>query len=178
MMHSSRRIFKSQTSSQHEIKELLQALLIGELIAPSDCLWIVSPWLTDIPLLDNRSGNISSLEPTWGRKELYLVEVLKRLMAQGGRLAIVTRPDGHNKTFQKRLRLAAADIGKEDNLYVRERSELHRKGILSDSFYLSGSMNLTHNGVIRLDETVMLETEPGKLAEARIAFHDNYGGVE
>lgn len=178
MGYPNRRIFKSRTSSQHEIKELLQALLIGELLSPSECFWIVSPWLTDIPLLDNRSGSITSIEPTWGRKELYLVEVLKRLLAQGGKLAVVTRPDQHNQQFRERLRLAAAEIGKTENVRIRERRELHRKGILGDSFYLSGSMNLTHNGVIKLEETVTLEIDPSKLAEARIAFHDDYGGFE
>ena len=176
MKYPNRRIFKSRTSSQHEIKELLQALLIGELLSPSECFWIVSPWLTDIPLLDNRSGLISSIEPTWGRRELYFVEVLKRLLAQGGRLAVVTRPDKHNQHFEERLNLAAADIGKDYNVRVSKRHELHRKGILGESFYLSGSMNLTHNGVIKLEETITLETNPSKIAEARIAFHDNYGG--
>lgn len=178
MESASRRIFKSRTSSQHEMKELLQALLVGELLSPSNCLWIVSPWLSDIPLLDNRSGSFSSIEPTWGRRELHFVEVLKRLIAQGGHLAIVTRPDKHNQRFVSRLELAASEIGKDQNLKITERQELHRKGLLGAHFYLSGSMNFTHNGVIKLDETVTLETDPSAIAQARIAFRDNYGGLE
>ena len=55
-MSGVRRIFRSSSTSNAEIRELLESLFAAELLSPSRCLWLVSPWLTDLELLDNRAG--------------------------------------------------------------------------------------------------------------------------
>ena len=65
-MSTTRRIFRSSYTSNAEIRELLELLFTAELLLPSRCLWIISPWLSDLDLLDNRSDAFSSLDPQWG----------------------------------------------------------------------------------------------------------------
>ena len=53
--------------------------------------------------------------------------------------------------------------------------DLHIKGMLSDSFWLSGSMNFTHNGVNINEEDVTLHVNESVVAKSRIDFRDAYG---
>ena len=47
----SRQIIRSSSTSNAEIRELLQGIFTAELLCPSKQLWLVSPWLSDIELL-------------------------------------------------------------------------------------------------------------------------------
>ena len=58
---NTRRIFKSRTSRQSEVLDVLSSLLVAEIAQPSAELWIVSPWITDLDLLDNRTGRFDSV---------------------------------------------------------------------------------------------------------------------
>lgn len=53
--HSSRQrnTFTTQATSRAEIREMLEGIFVAELLVPSDSLWLVSPWITDIDILDN-----------------------------------------------------------------------------------------------------------------------------
>ena len=47
-----RRIFKSAVTSRKVIQELITLMMVGELVSPGEDVWLVSPWITDVPLLD------------------------------------------------------------------------------------------------------------------------------
>ena len=55
-----------------QIPVLLQALFSAELLVPSRRLWLVSPWISDIPILDNTAAGFSMLGPLWGRSWVRL----------------------------------------------------------------------------------------------------------
>lgn len=172
----SRCIYKSQATSRGEVSELLQGIFAAELLAPSSCLWIVSPWISNIPVLDSRTGAFTGLDPAWGRRQIRLSEVLGRLMQLGSNVVLATRPVRTNSNFLRLLQERVKEFGVESRLTLLEREELHNKGILGDDFYLAGSMNLTWNGVEVLDEFVTYSTAGSALGEARLAFRENYGG--
>lgn len=176
MRVAARHIHRSAWHSRGEIQELLQAALAAELLAPSPTVWIVSPWVSDLPLIDNRSGHFNSLSSEWGQREVRLGEALGRILEQGSEVRLATRPGAHNARFIERLRGKARQKGTEDRLHVMEVDELHEKGILADTFYLSGSMNLTYNGVELLEEAVKFEVDPERIAETRLAYHSRWGG--
>lgn len=176
-MSGVRRIFRSSSTSNAEIRELLESLFAAELLSPSRCLWLVSPWLTDLELLDNRAGAWSALDPQWGPRQLRLAELLGRMLETGAHVVIATRPDAHNEQFLRKLDDLAKSSGVESLLTVRRKPTLHHKGFLGDDFYLSGSMNLTFNGVEILDEGVTFETDREATESARIAFLNDYGGL-
>lgn len=176
-MSATRRIFRSSATSNSDIRELLESLFAAELLLPSRCLWLISPWLTDLELLDNRSGAFASLDPQWGPRRIRIVEILGRLLEVGSHVVVATRSGQHNDVFVRKLEDSARASGVPDRLAVHRSDTLHLKGILGRDFYLSGSMNLTFNGVEILEEGVTLETHVEAIGTARIQLLDSYGGV-
>jgi hypothetical protein len=165
-----RRIFKSVITSRKVIQELITLMMVSELVDPGSAVWIVSPWITDVPLLDNRAGSIDAINPEWGHKEIRLADIAVQLMAGGTEVKIVTRPDDHNKVFLRRLADAAAAAAVRNLLTITERVRLHTKGILTRRGLMLGSMNLTYSGLDLNDEVITYDTDPQALASARVAF--------
>lgn len=170
-----RRIFKLSSTSRNEVRELLQAMFIGEILAPSRRIWIVSPWISDISVIDNSLGSFSAIESTWERRHIRLSEVIGCLLRLGSEVVIITRTAPQNEQFLLRTCDSAQEAGLGSQLLTLKEDILHLKGILGDYFYLSGSMNITYNGVEILDESVTFETEKSAIAEARIEFLEKYG---
>ena len=171
MSFETRRIFKSVITSQNLIRELLQLMFLSELLAPGgERAWLVSPWISNIALFDNRGGGLNAVNPEWGNREIRLIEVITNIMARGTMLGIATSLDEHNTPLIDALTLATAEAGLEGKLYVVRRQHLHIKGVLLKRGLLTGSMNLTHNGLELNDEMVVYDTSPRTLAEARINF--------
>ena len=173
-----RRILKSSASFHNEAREIIHAIFISEFLCPSRCLWLASPWLSDIRIIDNSTGAYGAIDPTWGRRGIRLIEILIGLVSRGTTLVLVTRPDPHNKTFLRQLTCLVEDAGFQERLLVlSDREKLHHKGLLGDTFYLNGSMNFTYNGLEILEEEVVLETALEQVAEARLEYFNRYGGV-
>ncbi len=172
-MIKTRRIFKTATTGHDEIKELLQFMFTGELLAPAEELWLVSPWISDVVIIDNRSGLFSSLNPSWGFREIRLSEILTQLLSMGVRAVIVTRP-GESQRFLSQLRYQVDSIGLLNSLTVILRENLHIKGILCGNCLLTGSMNFTYYGLELNDEQITFETDSEAIAGARIEFR-SYG---
>lgn len=175
MNFKSRRIFKTATSSQQEIRELLQFIFVSEVLSPGERIWLVTPWISNVPILDNRSGLFSSLDPNWGQRIVRLNEILVRLMEFKTEVVIVTRPDDHCKNFVQSLQEELELMGGANRLVVQWREELHTKGILTYKSLLTGSMNLTNNGLDLLDEQVTFDTDPRDIAQGRINFESYLG---
>ena len=55
---STRIIRKSHSHSSGEAADLLAAVLAVEVAMPSTTLWLVSPWISDIPVLTTRPTHI------------------------------------------------------------------------------------------------------------------------
>lgn len=172
-MTATRKIFRTTSTGNAEVRELLESILVGELLVPSQSLWLVSPWITDLELIDNRSSSFQALGPHWGPRNIRLSELFSAILDRT-RLNVVTRPDTHNETFLRKLEDFASTTGAAENLTILRRETLHWKGVLGDNYYLSGSMNLTYNGVEINEEVVVFETDENQIASARIAFHENY----
>jgi hypothetical protein len=177
MTFVTRRIFKSAITSQNLIRELLQQMILSELLAPGgDRAWLVSPWISNVVLLDNRAAGFSALNPDWGEREIRLIEILVYLMARGTPLGIATSFDGHNDPLLTALEVAAQDAGVGDKLVIVRRALLHTKGLLLSRGLLTGSMNLTFRGLELNDEHVIYDTTRQPIAQARIAFESYLSG--
>jgi phosphatidylserine/phosphatidylglycerophosphate/cardiolipin synthase-like enzyme len=167
----SRRIFKSAVTSQNLIRELLQLMLLGELMAPGgERIWLVSPWFSNVAIVDNRAMGFSAVNPEWGAREIRLVEIAVELMVRGCPLGVATSLDEHNEPFLDALTEATAEVGVSEKLTVVRRENLHTKGILLRRGLLTGSMNITYRGLELNDEAVTYDTAPQSLAQARISF--------
>ena len=169
---STRQFLQSAVNARNAVRELLQMVFAAELLSPSRSLWLVSPWIRDIPVLDNTTGSFLSLCPDFPLSEIRLSLVLRQLLARGTQVVIATRPDPENTQVYDNLR----GIGADGSLVFQERAELHAKGIVGDAFSLIGSMNLTYNGIDRLTEMLIFETDRPKVEQLRLAFRREYGG--
>lgn len=174
-----RRIFKGSGRSEREVEVLLQNLLVMEALVPSASLWLVSPWVTDIEVVDNRAAGFAGIEPLWPQRRLRLSEVLASLAQRGTEIVIATRSDEHNQLFHRRMSAASAAVGAADRvrIVIDEHDEQHEKGLLSDGFFLSGSMNFTVRGIRLNDEVVSITLDPDEISQARINMRDRYGST-
>lgn len=140
---------------------------------PSRCLWIVSPWLRDVPVLDNSTGSFLFLCPDFPRTEVRLSRVLRELVDRGTTVVIATRADVGNRQVVDGLQ----GISRAETVIFHERSELHAKGIVGDRYSLLGSMNLTFNGLERLTEMLVFQNDRGSVEQLRLSFRREYGGT-
>jgi len=174
---SARLIVKTLHGSRDEVRDLLESLFAAELLAPGEQIWLVSPWVTDLPLLDNRAGAYAGLEPSWPKRFLTLAELLAFALKTAPlcRVRVVTRPDVHNQRFCRRLRTLAELDATHGRLGVEDdRGTLHIKGLAGTHFALKGSMNFTYNGVEVLEEAVELETDLSRVASLLLSFGAHY----
>ncbi len=132
--------------SSRQVPDLLQAIFVAELMIPSRCLWLVSPWISDIPVIDNSANTFLCLNPSWSRSRVRLSQVLATLAEQGTTVHIATRPDSHNRSFIEGLKARINRLDVAVRFHITE--ELHAKGILGDGYCLAGSMNFTYNEIV------------------------------
>jgi phosphatidylserine/phosphatidylglycerophosphate/cardiolipin synthase-like enzyme len=156
-----------------QIADLLQIVFSAELLAPSRQLWLVSPWVSDIPVLDNRANGFTTLVPQWSRTHVRLSSVLLHLADRGAVVHVATRADEpHNTDFLNRLKAAGAGAR---NLQMHAAAELHDKGILGDGFFLAGSMNFTYSGISINQEALHFSTDPAIIAHHQVIFRARWG---
>ena len=172
-MTSIRKIFKNATAAQTAVRDVLTIVFSAELLAPSRDVFIVAPWISNIVVFDNRLGQYDSLNPEWGKREIRLIDVVVALSSSGTSVHIHTRPETHNRPFERKLREALEDAGVADKCIWAQHAHLHTKGLLTDRMLIDGSMNLTERGVGLNDETVNVCFDSTDIASARIHF-DSY----
>jgi len=170
MTYAYRRIFKSQLTGSATISELLLSMFVGELLRPPASAWIVSPWVSNVVLLDNRNGSFDAVNPEWGHREVRLTDILLALMTRGSNVAIVTRNQESNTKFVAEFRELTERHLLQERATIRIRETLHTKGILLSRCLLLGSMNLTYNGLQINDEWIEFSLDPEDVARTRLEF--------
>ena len=173
-MNQAKGRFIHSRTMHRQIRDLLQALFVAEIISPSKCIWIVSPWITDIPIIDNLTNAFSTLEPQWGRTQVRLSQIIYKLLDMGTTVRIATRSSHSTENFISSIN-SRTSSWVDAPLDIQEVDELHEKGILGDDYYLAGSMNFTYNGITLNEESVHFHTDPQIVAENRVIFRDRWG---
>ena len=74
----------------------------------------------------------------------------------------------------KRKRCHHFEVAITGNTTVTALSLLRRR--MLSTYSLSGSMNITYNGVDRLTEMLDFQTERGAVEQLRLSFQSEYGG--
>ncbi len=173
----SRQILSNAAYARNQLSEILQAIFAAELLCPSRELWLVSPWISDIPVLDNRDLAFTSLLPNVPAGQVQLSTALSALSNKGSTIVIVTHEGKDSDTFLDALERRVALSGDPGALRVRFRDELHAKGLVGDDFQLVGSMNFTLGGLTRNDELVTFKKDPREAEELRRLFQNEYGNA-
>ena len=169
-----RRIFKSENTGTIILKEIVQYIFISELINPSEEVWFVSPFISDVPILDNRAGNFNSLNPEWNRKIIKLSDYIRQIISNGSKTFLVTKEIDENMGFLNQLDDEMNEYASKGFFSLIFREKLHTKGILTNSASITGSMNLTWSGFNINDESIEYDIDPERLSQMRQELHSNY----
>jgi len=145
---------------------VLTSVLLAELLTPSDELWLVSAWISDVIAIDNTRGDYDSLFADASARAYHLSEILALLTHSGANLNIVTRPAEHNNMFLARLRSRAEPA----RMTVIRYADEHEKTLCGRNWLLTGSMNFTMRGMQVNDEAVTYKVSEAAAAQARIDF--------
>lgn len=171
----STRVINRLAARPHQlIAEALQSLIVSELLAPGRHVLLVSPWMSDVPLLDNRASRFSPLNATWSATSIRLSAVIRTLMERQTHVYIAYGTGEKQPDFVYRLEDSARRDGTAQYLTVRRAPQLdndildHQKAIVGDDWIMHGSMNLTRRGVMLNGEFVTVSTDPDNVATATI----------
>src|SRR5512139_629428 len=120
VMMSNRQIKKhNNTTSALQLTACLSSLVALELLHPSEEMYLISPWLTNVPILNNSYGQFRSLTDGQAGRFLGLRDVLILLSEKGCQVHVLTLPDPRNKPFLQDL---------PDAIQVKTGPGLHDKG--------------------------------------------------
>lgn len=172
-----RKIRKSEAHSRDEARRLLGSLFAGEVARPGSCIWVIAPWISDIPVLDNTAATFAPLNPV-GVRMLTLSEVLVYLGTQGTTVVIGMSDEPTNAGFKRRLEGGFRLHGIEHRLRITVDYDrlMHEKAIVADDFVLDGSMNFTFNGIELRGESLELHTDEEFVRQARMDAQERFGG--
>jgi len=169
---SARLIYRTAASPSREIAECLEGLLLSELLDSGDRMLVVSPYMSDFPAIDNRDARFTPIEPAWGAAFVSFSQVLRALLARGVSVKIACGPGRRESDFVARVETAADLDATRANLVVHRMPHEHRvfsheKALITNSWAVYGSMNLTYSGVTMNGELITVTTDPN--AVARVA---------
>jgi hypothetical protein len=180
----SRIVHQSAGRSRGALSDLLQHLMVAELLAPGQRFLVVSPWIKDVPVIDNRSGRFSNLDPRWGASLVRISAVLRTMLLAGTDVYLACRPGKDENRFVERLEGLAQADGSGVNLHIARHQDMfaanrrHEKALIADDWALQGSMNLTHSGVELNGELVRLTAAPEDVAELAAELMGLFQGAE
>jgi hypothetical protein len=164
----------SARQGDRELADLIRGLFALELLSPSKLVYLVSAWITNVEVFDNRDASFNGLDRDLAPRRIFLAEVLIALALKGAIVRVVTNDDVHNVAFLQELRQLSKSRGCAGRVTICTVSDLHVKGLVTDSFHLSGSMNFTFNGINVNGEEVVLFTTPDDVQRAQIDYEQRY----
>jgi phosphatidylserine/phosphatidylglycerophosphate/cardiolipin synthase-like enzyme len=154
------------------VADAIEAVLVSEVLAPSAAFWLVSPWLSDLLVIDNADGRFTGLT-TLPRRHISLIEALQLISAPpGAAISVVTREEPTNAAVLAKLR-RLQDEGTPIRLVIDHK--VHDKAMLTDRVLLSGSMNFTIGGTEHNTESLTITADSGQVGATHVQFADLYG---
>jgi hypothetical protein len=155
------------------LSRLLEGICIAELISPSSEIWLFAAWITDFPLLDNSFGIANGIVADWPNQMIRLTQWLRTLAESGTRLYIETNTDEKNDVFERSIREMMLTFP-PGRINFRRQAKLHTKGLIGDTFCLSGSFNFTKNGILILDEHGRYDVDVESVSRMRIEVRNRW----
>ena len=175
-MDDPRHFWLTNEKGRTEFQNALSSLFLS-MTFKSQEIWWVSPWSTEFDALDNSRGDWSAVEAGWGKRNVRFSELAIKLLETGSKIRMVTRNHKGTLAFAEKLRQATAKRSGAFQHVVRDDT-LHIKGLLTEDFWLAGSINFTYLGTQKNHEHVVLSQDKATMVDARRRFIDAYGDWE
>lgn len=154
-----------------QLSDCLLSLFALELLSPSPELYLFSAWITDLAILDNSFGQFRALLPEDTGIDLTLSRLLNILSERGAKVHVAVRKDEKNQPFLERLQQSAS-------LEYREEPKLHEKFLVTQHFFMRGSMNFTFSGLRENIEHTELSTEAQTVHKALLKAQSEWEGFK
>ncbi|MGW5054356.1 phospholipase D-like domain-containing protein DpdK [Actinokineospora sp. NPDC004072] len=167
---TTRLIHRSAASPARDIAECLEGLFLSELLDPGTRLFVVSPWMSDFPAIDNRQGSYVALVPDWPPGMINFSAVLRALLVRGVVVRLACGPGERESELVTRIERGADLDGTSANLSVHRLPRDHRlfsheKALVADTWAVYGSMNLTYSGVSMNGELITVTSDSASVAK-------------
>lgn len=169
-MNDWRRTIRTTPRKSLRLDDGLATMFAGELLDPGPHLWIVSPWVSDVPVLDNSDHDFDVLLGDGYLGPVAFTAVLGRIAEFGSKLHLAVKPDDHNRDFVDRLsrRVLAAQLD------VHYSADVHEKTLCGSNWVVSGSMNFTWRGFEVNEESIVCAVDPELAAQSRLDFEHRW----
>jgi hypothetical protein len=166
---STRLIHRSAASPSRDIAECLEGLFLFELLNPGKRLLVVSPWMSDFPALDNRGGKFAAIDASWTATFVPFSSLLRAMLQRGTSVRMACGPGDRETELLTRVEQAASLDGtvaclSATRLPREHRLFSHEKALVTDTWAIYGSMNLTYSGVTMNGELLTVTTDTAKVA--------------
>lgn len=169
---TARRTVRTRPRNGLAIRDVLAAALLSELCSPSDELWLVSGWVSDMAVIDNSTRQFDAVLGSDPRSSVTLSEFLGELTRRGTQVHVAVRQVAHNDAFLERLNRTAASAG----LHLYSSEDLHEKLMIGRDWLLSGSMNFTWNGTQVNEESMEFQFDQAEAARHRLELRTRWIG--
>lgn len=154
------RIIRSQGGSQ-TLKDCLVSLLALEAICPSKEIYIISPWISNAEIIADHHSKFTNLFPFIVSKKITLADILLTYVWRGSIVRLICNPE--HKSTKSFLEILG------NRVEYKTLTDNHEKGMVTDNFYLHGSMNFTYSGIYINGECVRITTEQPDINSALIS---------
>ncbi|WHY58649.1 phospholipase D-like domain-containing protein DpdK [Peribacillus simplex] len=165
-MHN--RTIRSHNSSVTLI-DCLASIFSLEAVLPSKEIYLISPFLSNSPLIRNRLGQYSDLFPMIEGKIIYLSDILNTLSWKGSKIRIICDP---NRVETKRF------ISQLNEVEIKKLNNNHEKGLMTSHIYLHGSMNFTFSGININGENIRITSDRSEVNQALLAARTRWEEAE
>jgi len=158
------------------LKSCLGSLLLQKEI--NNHIYIASPWITDFQLFDNRYNEYSQLFLEISDKTKIMFSDYLEFLSKKTQVRIITIENERSVNFLKDHKFQ----NNPNLLYKYGENGFHEKGILTQFFYIEGSMNITDHGIRVRGEKVLYHSVigkkiPSKIAEAFLEIDRHWDGL-
>jgi len=153
-------------TSALQLLSCLSSLIALELLYPSKEMFLTSPWLTNVQILNNVYGQFRMITACYSGKILGLRDLLILLSDKGCKVYLMTSPADHNNAFLRDL---------PSSILVKKEKDLHEKALVTEGFYLRGSMNFTYSGININSESIEITTDEQLVAMATVEARYHWG---
>ncbi len=169
-------IRKRRGRSKSDVRYALENLFIAETLEASPELWMVSPWISDVPLIDNRGRRFAHLGIV-GDRWLKISDILLYIARKfETRITVVISDHEWSKEFRLIILRSFKENKLEQslNLVIKSHLELHEKTITTKDWQVGGSMNFTKQGIELRDEVVTIDTDSERIAASIIDLRQRF----
>jgi hypothetical protein len=143
------------------LKDCLASIFITEALYPSSEVYLISPFLSNTPIMLNQYEQYTDLFPFAEQKMIYLSDILRTLAWKGSHVQLICNP---SRAETKKL---LNELQNEIEYRILENN--HEKGLMTSSIYVHGSMNFTYSGIHINGESVRITSEVSEVNQALIA---------